>query len=120
MTGSPHILKDYNFPNGTNRLNMQDKCINTMPKQVVFVTKEQAKTILSGILANGERAAYYFNHRCMCLPQKGLDIFVFDVDALLVLARRQEELYFLQQALMHYDVLFCCNHSVIQAGFVGF
>lgn len=62
MTGSPRILKDYSFPSNRNRLNLQSECINTMPKQVVFVTKAQSKAILKEMLDSGERAAYYFNH----------------------------------------------------------
>ena len=62
MTGSPNILKDYTYPRNTNRLDMREECINTVPKRVVFVTKEQAKTILKERLNSGERAAYYFNH----------------------------------------------------------
>ena len=62
MTGTPGILKDYTFPKNSNRINKLDECINTKPKQVVFVTKAQAKNILHEKLIGGERVAYYFNH----------------------------------------------------------
>ena len=62
MTGSTEPMKQLTLPEKPYVIDLMDQCINVYPKQIHFLTKEEAKQQLYEQLAAGERAVYFINH----------------------------------------------------------
>lgn len=63
MTGTPDTVKKLPIPYITPHvLDMMDKCINVVPKNIWFLDRKQAKDLLGQKLAAGKRCIYFMNH----------------------------------------------------------
>lgn len=62
MTGSPRILKKFNFPQKGKLIDLMDTCRSVVPQSLSFVDTVEAKKGVLRRLENGERVIYFANH----------------------------------------------------------
>ena len=74
MTGSPDPIENFNVPKKGILLDKFDECRNVVPRNIHFITSEDAKQQIASQIGRGERAVYFTNH--VVLP----DVFCADVD----------------------------------------
>ena len=62
MTGSPDPIENFSIPKGGTLINKFDDCVNVIPKNIHFVTSEDAKKSIATQLEAGEHVLYFTNH----------------------------------------------------------
>lgn len=63
MTGTPETVRKLPIPYmEPHVLNMMDKCVNVVPKNVWFLDAKQAHKLLEQKIASGRRCIYFMNH----------------------------------------------------------
>lgn len=61
MTGTPSILQDFHTPQKYHLIDRMTACTNVTPKKVVFIDREQSRTLARKILTDGKRCVFFFN-----------------------------------------------------------
>lgn len=61
MTGTPHLIADMSLPKNSHTLDLMDRCINVVPKNIRFITYDEAKRTLKEQIDAGEKAVYFAN-----------------------------------------------------------
>lgn len=62
MTGSPDPIEEFKVPEYSHTINMFDQCVNVVPKNIHFITSENAKRQIVEQLCTGEKILYFTNH----------------------------------------------------------
>lgn len=62
MTGSEEAMKKLSLPMEPHIIDRMEQCVNVRPKNIHFMTAEEAHAQLIQQLKNGEKAVYFTNH----------------------------------------------------------
>lgn len=62
MTGTPSVLADFHTPKKYHLIDRMTSCCNVVPKSIVFIDRQQSRSLAKEMLLEGKRCVFFFNH----------------------------------------------------------
>lgn len=61
MTGTPSVLADFRTPKKYHLIDRMTSCCNVVPKSIVFIDRQQSRSLAEKMLLEGTRCVFFFN-----------------------------------------------------------